>query len=103
MFNKNNSYKSEIILARCFSAVGRYEMASKITDRLLSSMDVSAFRKPYTDVCYAAAENCINMGQRDKALGYAKKCLEYRHCIFEENSPAIKKAEKLVSEIGAVI
>lgn len=101
--NYNDSYQSKIILARCFSAVGEYDMASEITDKLLSSMDISAFRAPYADVCYAAAENCMNMGQWHKAFEYANKCLEYMRCIFVEDCIGIKDAEKLVGKIGAMI
>lgn len=101
--NNNDSYQSKIILARCFSAVGEYDRASEITDKLLSSMDISTFRAPYADACYAAAENCMNMGQWHKAFEYANKCLEYRRCIFEEDYFGIKDAEKLVSKIGAMI
>ena len=91
--------KSKTLLSRIYSALDLYDKASEILNIVLDNKETLKYRPEYADACYAAAENCSNMKQYEKAKEYAEKSFELRRSIYEEDYIDIRKTQELCDKI----
>ena len=79
--------------------MGEKEKAAGILEVIFDKTDICDHNAEYSDVCFAMAENFRNMKQYEKAKEYAKKALELRCKIYEDDYSDVKAARILCEEL----